>query len=156
MRDRFFSFFHFFHFFIFHFSSFFFFFIFDFFLFFHFSFFNFIFHFLHFFIFFIFSFFRFFFRFFLPGPPGPPQASPKTSFFTSKILILRHEERKNAPTETGPLPQSHAQDLLVIRVRGNPSLRYFLEIQGIQHLYWSSTRLRLRLTARSARTVFFF
>ena len=35
------------------------------------------------------------------------------------------EERrkKNAPTETGPLPQSHAQDLFVIRVRGTPSLR---------------------------------
>ena len=30
---------------------------------------------------------------------------------------------KNAPTETGPLPQSLAQDLFVIRVRGHPSLR---------------------------------
>ena len=37
----------------------------------------------------------------------------------------KREERKkggkwNAPTETGPLPQSHAQDLFVFRVRGNP------------------------------------
>ena len=35
----------------------------------------------------------------------------------------KEKERKNAPTETGPLPQSHAQDLFVFRVRGNPSLR---------------------------------
>ena len=31
----------------------------------------------------------------------------------------KRKERKNAPTETGPLPESHAQDLFVIRVRGN-------------------------------------
>ena len=34
------------------------------------------------------------------------------------------KKRTNAPTETSPLPQSHAQDLSVIRVRGNPSLRH--------------------------------
>ena len=40
----------------------------------------------------------------------------------------KKEERrkKNAPTETGPLPQSHAQDLFVNRVRGTPSLRHVL------------------------------
>ena len=35
----------------------------------------------------------------------------------------KERRKKNAPTKTGPLPQSHAQDLFVIRVRGNPSLR---------------------------------
>ena len=39
------------------------------------------------------------------------------------------KERKNAPTETGPLPRSHAQDLFVNRVRGTPSLR-FINIAG--------------------------
>ena len=34
----------------------------------------------------------------------------------------REERKKNAPTESGPLPQSHAQDLFVIRVRGNPHI----------------------------------
>ena len=28
--------------------------------------------------------------------------------------------KKNAPTETGSFPQSHAQELFVIRVRGTP------------------------------------
>ena len=35
----------------------------------------------------------------------------------------RKERKKNAPTETGPLPQSHAQDLFVNRVRGNPLIK---------------------------------
>ena len=35
----------------------------------------------------------------------------------------KEERKKNAPTESGPLPQSHTQELFVIRVRGNPSLR---------------------------------
>ena len=41
----------------------------------------------------------------------------------------KKEERrkKNSPTETDPLPQSHAQDLFVYRVRGNPSLRPYVE-----------------------------
>ena len=37
----------------------------------------------------------------------------------------RRRRAKNAPTETGPLPQSHAQDLFVNRARGNPSLVFF-------------------------------
>ena len=32
--------------------------------------------------------------------------------------------KKNAPTETGHLPQSHAQELFLIREHGNPSLRW--------------------------------
>ena len=35
----------------------------------------------------------------------------------------RKKEKKNVSTETGSLPQSHAQELFVIRVRGNPSHR---------------------------------
>ena len=35
----------------------------------------------------------------------------------------QEERRKIAPTEKSPLPQSHAQDLFVNRVSGNPSLR---------------------------------
>ena len=35
----------------------------------------------------------------------------------------KKERKQNAPTETGHIPQSHAQDLFVIRVRGNLSLR---------------------------------
>ena len=35
----------------------------------------------------------------------------------------KKKEEKKAPTETGPLPRSHVQDLFVYRVRGNPSLR---------------------------------
>ena len=95
----------------------------------------FIFHFFRFFkiflcVFFFFVFFSSFFSF-SPLPPG----LPKTSLFHTQILILRHDSgcekkkkegrsrKKNAPTETGPRPQSHAQELFVIRVRGNPSLR---------------------------------
>ena len=37
----------------------------------------------------------------------------------------KEKKRKNTPTETGPHPQSHAKDLIVDRVRGNPSLRPF-------------------------------
>ena len=68
----------------------------------------------------------------LLGPSRPhPFPSLKHRFFPSKILFLkarfwvREEERrkKNAPTETGPLPQSHAQEQFVICVRGNPFLR---------------------------------
>ena len=40
-------------------------------------------------------------------------------------FCVREERRKTiALTETGPHPQSHAQDLFVNRVRGNPSLRF--------------------------------
>ena len=83
--------------------------------------------FVHFFIFFIVSlfkklvFFLTFFRKFFHFSPlscglfGP---SPKHRFFLGS-----KKERTNAPTETGQLPQSHAQDLFVDRVRANPSLR---------------------------------
>ena len=118
-----------FHFFIFSFSSFFTFLFFSLFSF-IFSFFHF-FIFLHFFIFFSFIHFSFFSVFSSPGRPWAPQASPKTSFFTTKKRRKKERKKerkerrrkKNAPTETGPLPQSHAQDLSVIRARGNPSLR---------------------------------
>ena len=86
------------------------------------------------------SFFRFFFSFTpslpplpLPSPWAPP-APLKHRFFPGNNLNFKAgfwvreeedmmKERRNAPTETGPLPQSHAQDIFVIRVRGNPSLR---------------------------------
>ena len=42
----------------------------------------------------------------------------------------KKERRENAPTETGPFPQSHAKDLFVIRVRGNPSRRCLRTILG--------------------------
>ena len=32
----------------------------------------------------------------------------------------KKEEKKKEPTETGPFPQSYAQDVFVNRVRGNP------------------------------------
>ena len=97
-----FSFFHFssfFHFFIFFFFSIF---IFSFYVFFHFSFFfiflfyffifSFIFHLFIFQFFFICVFFHFFLHVFPPrSPPGLLQATPKTSLFTTKILILRHD-----------------------------------------------------------------
>ena len=69
-----------------------------------FSFFSF-FQFLHFFIFSIFSFFFFFS--FLSLPPSP---SPRHNSGWEKKKEERRK-KKNAPTETGPLPQSHAQDL---------------------------------------------
>ena len=100
---------------------------------------------LHFFIisfFFIFSFslfsiFSFFSCFPRRVPPRTHPGLPKNIAFYYENLdfmarIWVREERKkkeerirkkNAPTETGPLPQSHAQDLFVIRVCGNPSLR---------------------------------
>ena len=40
------------------------------------------------------------------------------------------ERERNAPTETGPFPQSHAQDLFVMRVRGNPLIPTY---SGIPH-----------------------
>ena len=89
---------------------------------------------------------------FFPPPHPPPAAplpvtprlSPETSFFPAKILILRHEserrkkkekkEKKENPTETGPVPQSHAQDLFVNRVRGNPSIRLKLpRVERMRH-----------------------
>ena len=92
------------------------------------------FHFSHFFIFhvfefcfdfFHFSFFHFFmfffFHFFILPSPGPS----KNIVFLIKILILRHESG-NAPIETSPLPQQHAQDFFAFRVRGNPSLRFMI------------------------------
>ena len=107
-----------------------------------FSFFLFFFHFfLSFFHFSSFSFISFiltfsFFHFFIFSSPGPlPQASQKNIVFyyenlDFKARIWVREERKkerkrkkNAPTETGPLPRWHVQDLCVIRVRGNPSLQ---------------------------------
>ena len=100
---------------------------------------------LHFFIisfFFIFSFslfsiFSFFSCFPRRVPPRTHPGLPKNIAFYNENLdfmarIWVREERKkkeerirkkNAPTETGPLPQSHAQDLFVIRVCGNLSLR---------------------------------
>ena len=68
----------------------------------------------------------------------PFRTLPKTSLFPTRNINfkarfwVREEETKkkekkrskqNAPTETGPYPQTHAQDLFVIRVRENPSLR---------------------------------
>ena len=35
----------------------------------------------------------------------------------------KREKKRKEKTETGPRPQSHAEELFVIRVRGNPSLR---------------------------------
>ena len=48
----------------------------------------------------------------------------------------KERRKKNAPTETGPLPQSHAQDIFffVNRVRGNPSLRS-KRLQNTQNMY---------------------
>ena len=85
------------------------------------------------------SFFFVFFHVSLPGPPLPLSLSPdpskkhrfshinpnlKARFWVREEERKKEERRKkNAPTETGPLPQSHAQDLFVIRVRGKPSLR---------------------------------
>ena len=124
--------------------------------------------FLHFFIFsLIFSFFISFFHFFIfsffffsffsspvppPGPPPPPPGLPKNIVlyyenldFKARIWV-REEERKkerrrkkNAPTETGPLPQSHAQDLFVIRVRGTPSLR-------LMGFVWTTQKKRVSWT----------
>ena len=93
---------------------------FDVFLFFIFDFFSFFF-FLSFFLFFEYLFiFSFLFHFPSLEPPWTPRAPPKTL-----VSIRKKKERrkKNEPTETGPVPQSHAQDLFVNRVRGNPSLR---------------------------------
>ena len=87
-----------------------------------------------------------FFLFSLPwglalGFSRAPPLLPKTSLFPSKIIFfkarfwVREEERKknerrkknalteSGPTETGPLPQSHAHEPFAIRVRGNPSSR---------------------------------
>ena len=95
--------------------------------------------------FFMFSFFFFSFSFFFLFSPSGQQTPPsqKTSLFPTQILlkILRHERKKErrkkkARTGTGPLPQSHAQDLFVIRVRGTPSLRQSM------HASWKLTRLR--------------
>ena len=71
------------------------------------------------FVFSCFSHLSFFPTFFPPRClPGPHRTTPKTSLFPIKNLNfkariwLRKKEREhNAPTETGPLPQLHAQDL---------------------------------------------
>ena len=42
----------------------------------------------------------------------------------------KKERKENAPTETGPLPQSHAQELFVIRVRGYPDPRHVRRTHG--------------------------
>ena len=83
----------------------------------------------HFFIF-PFFFFRFFFSsFFFHFPPLSVKHCFFLHFLKGTILGERRRRKKkegeeelrrkkNAPTETGPLPQSHAQELFVIRVRG--------------------------------------
>ena len=83
-----------------------------------------IFQFFQFLIFFIFSFFLHFCHF--PSPPPSPVLSQNIAFLT-KILILRQEEerrKKKAPTETGLLPQSHAQDLLLFACVETPHSDY--------------------------------
>ena len=52
------------------------------------------------------------------------QADRQTDRQTGRQADRQTDRQKNAPTETSPLPQSHAQDLFVNRVRGNPSLRF--------------------------------
>ena len=78
---------------------------------------------------FIFSenfFFRFFFFFFFPSRCAQNIAFScnnlnfKARFWVREERKKRERRKKNAPTETGPLPQSHAQELIVIRVRGTP------------------------------------
>ena len=104
------------------------------------------FQFFHFSISFIFLLFiSFLFRFFifvsltLPSLPVP-LSSPETSLFPTSILFLRLdsgcEKKKKERTNERPcwqkqVPfQSHAQDLFVIRVRGNPSLRFIVHQKG--------------------------
>ena len=93
-----------------------------------------------------FSHFSFVF-FFFPSPGALPLGSPvlplplkhrfflqKSVFFKARFWVREEERKKNerrkknalaesGPTETGPLPQSHAHEPFAIRVRGNPSLR---------------------------------
>ena len=55
------------------------------------------------------------------GPPLNIAFSYKNLDFKARFWVREEERRKkNAPTETSSFPQSHAQELFVIRVRGNP------------------------------------
>ena len=77
-----------------------------------------------------------FFRFFFRCRDHLRNSSENIAFLSQKLNFkarfwVREERRKkkeerkkkNAPTETGSLPQAHAQELFVSRVRGNSSLR---------------------------------
>ena len=55
----------------------------------------------------------------------------------------KKEERKNAPTETSPLPESHAQDLCVNRVRGNHSLRLFMRLSSVSSRLGAEAKTQL-------------
>ena len=55
---------------------------------------------------------------------GRPWVARQDQTADTRQTKKEEKRKKNAPTETGSFPQSHAQDFFVTRLRGNPSLRF--------------------------------
>ena len=110
--------------------------------------------------FFFFSFFcSFSFFIFFPSPESPPRpslppgniaVSYKSLHFKARFWVREKKEKrrkKNAPTESGPLPQPHAQDIFVISCVETPHS----DLVSVESCYWStSARMYSYFATRSS------